>query len=295
MDNACQGCVGTVVAVAVALGVAIFWFSYHTLEVTELGLDFNMITYSVEDRPYANGRWFLGVGHYFIKFPGQVQSLQFQDLRSRTSDGLEVVLELSFQYQFDRTNIYKVYNKFGLDYENFYVPLAIDEVTEQATLFNASTFFKDRTRVINSMWTSLREVFSSQGFCNVPSFQLKSVSLPSRFETAIQETEVQNQDIQTAQAERLNKEVSAVTEVLKAQKTANRIEINAQGSAETIKLNVAAYVQQYNLSQWLQAESFVPLYEKLGSDEALLLEYLNIRALRDHPSAKSVINVGALK
>ena len=53
-----------------------------------------------------NGLYFLGIGHSFIKFPKNVQTIEFSKERlssrpaisSRTSDGLEVVLEMSFQY-----------------------------------------------------------------------------------------------------------------------------------------------------------------------------------------------------
>jgi hypothetical protein len=53
-----------------------------------------------------NGLHFLGIGHSFIKFPRNVQTIEFSKeatanqppISSRTSDGLEVILEISFQY-----------------------------------------------------------------------------------------------------------------------------------------------------------------------------------------------------
>jgi hypothetical protein len=54
----------------------------------------------------ASGLHFLGIGHSFIKFPINVQTIEFSKeasanqspISSRTLDGLEVILEISFQY-----------------------------------------------------------------------------------------------------------------------------------------------------------------------------------------------------
>lgn len=50
------------------------------------------------------GLHFLGIGHYFIKFPKTVQTIEFSNststgaLYSRSSDGIELSMEISFQY-----------------------------------------------------------------------------------------------------------------------------------------------------------------------------------------------------
>ena len=56
-------------------------------------------------RGYSAGRYFLGLGHHFVRFPATVKTIQFAStpdsdagmLKSRTLDGLEVELEVSFQ------------------------------------------------------------------------------------------------------------------------------------------------------------------------------------------------------
>ena len=48
------------------------------------------------------GIYFIGVGHHFIKFPRTVQTIEFSKesklggIKSRTQEGLEVNLEISF-------------------------------------------------------------------------------------------------------------------------------------------------------------------------------------------------------
>jgi hypothetical protein len=87
--------------IAIFLGAAfvssiiLFVTSWGVLEYTEIGLDYNAITRSIADETYHPGRYWLGIGHMFLKFPSTVQNVMFSDkrgssgepLRSRTKDG----------------------------------------------------------------------------------------------------------------------------------------------------------------------------------------------------------------
>jgi hypothetical protein len=68
-------------------------------------------------------------------------------LQSRTNDGLEVVLEVSFQYTVQKENIFRLYNKFGSKYNYVFENVAIDVLTEEATKYSAYEFFWDRARI----------------------------------------------------------------------------------------------------------------------------------------------------
>mmetsp|Transcript_80824 Transcript_80824/g.142545 ORF Transcript_80824/g.142545 Transcript_80824/m.142545 type:complete len:309 (+) Transcript_80824:48-974(+) len=276
--------------------------SFASLEYTQLGLDYSWISSSVDDKAFSSGLYFLGPGHSFLKFPSTVQTIQFSDdhdsvgppLRSRTSDGLEVALEISFQYQLNVTTLRRLYDKFGLDFEPIYVNMAMDLLTAMATAYNATAFFSDRQNIALDMEEELREHFAADAFSDVAFFQLRSVSLPAEFESAIQQTEVKKQDIQTAAAEKGNQEVQMQTKVLEAEQQAQAIALQANASAQTILLQAQAYVLQFQLSQDLQAESFKPLLEKLEGNETLLLEYMRARAMRDHPDQLSVIGLASV-
>ena len=101
--------------------------------------------------------YFIGIGHSFIKFPKTVQTIEFSkekasnraSIESRTSDGLEVVLEISFQYILQPENLFKLYNKYGNEYGLVYQNVAIDILTEEATFYTAYDFFKKREQIKN--------------------------------------------------------------------------------------------------------------------------------------------------
>lgn len=134
--------------------LVLFISAWDTLEYTEIGLDYNSLLRSINKEAFSPGRYYLGIGHSFLKFPSTVQNVQFgkktgrvlltgdrrggheggrhdrqgeempeedrvpeepdhrggvedrgvsapdsAPLRSRTKDGLEITLEVSFQYQ----------------------------------------------------------------------------------------------------------------------------------------------------------------------------------------------------
>lgn len=286
-------------------GVALVGFilalclSIASLEYTEIGLNYSFFGSSVEHRGYAAGIYFLGFGNSFLRFPSIVKSIQFSgeqgssgpDLRSRTNDGLEVALEISFQYQLNTSSIFDLYEKFGVDYEPIFVTMAIDLLTAQATSYSATAFFSDRQAISLAMEDELKDHFGVNAFASIPFFQLRAVSLPADFEHAIQATEVAKQDIQTAHAEFGNQEVQMMTQVLQAQQQALAMALQANATAESILLNMEAFVKQFILTQSLQAKSLTPLLAKIGNNETLLLDYMQTRAMRGHPDHLVAVNM----
>lgn len=286
-------------AVGVIASAIMLIMSFSSLDPTQLGLNYSFFSASVEDKGYMNGRYMLGPGHSFIKFPGTVQTIQFSDesdsigpaLSSRTSDGLEVTLEVSFQYQLNVTSCYDVYEKFGTDYASVYTSMSMDIITSVATQFNATAFFNDRTTIGLAMEDELKSVFGKQAYSSIAYFQLRKVTLPKDFEDSIQDTEVKRQDIATASAEMLNQEVVMQTAVKVAEQSAIGIGIDANATALATLAYVDAYVKQFNMTQTLQAVSFVKTLTELGGDESKFLEYMRMRAVRDHPAPLSVVSI----
>ena len=107
--------------VGVISALVLVFTSFRSLEVNEIGLNYSGITKSVDRDLFTSGIHFLGVGHSFIKYPTTVQTFEFskssqsdaKNVRSRTKDGLEVELEISFQYLYVSTQLYDLYMMYG--------------------------------------------------------------------------------------------------------------------------------------------------------------------------------------
>jgi hypothetical protein len=136
-------------------------------------------------------------------------------ISSRTSDGLEVVLEVSFQYVLQQENLFKLFEKFGENYHLVFQDIAVDILTEEASSYTAYDFFMDRGRIKDDFQDNLNKRFKDACFAEIQFLQLRSVDLPEPFEQSIQESEVKKQDIQKAQAE-LNKVKIEVDTLIKA-------------------------------------------------------------------------------
>lgn len=125
-------------------------------------------------------------------------------IESRTSDGLEVILEVSFQFSLQPDKLFSMYSSYGDKYLTVFQNVAVDILTEEATKYTAYDFFMDRGRIKDDFQANLNRHFNSTCNSNIQFLQLRSVDLPNLFEESIQESEVKKQDIQKALAE-LNK------------------------------------------------------------------------------------------
>lgn len=290
-----------VLGVALAALVILFFLSFDTLEYQEMGLNYSWISETVENKPYMSGRYYLGLGNHFIKFPKMVKSVFFVDdlssdtqgpaLQSRTKDGLNVRLEVSFQYRLRFRDVYKLYSTLGIMYERTFVRMAIEQLTTAATLHNAHFFFTNRTAISQEMHSMLDKHFRQHAFSEVPFFQLRTVHLPPEFEEAIKDTQVKQQEIQIATLEQKTKRVQFQTNVIKAEQAVKVMNNQADAEAASILAQNKAYCEQYKISQNLQSEALQKLMGAAGWDSKQLLEYLRIRAVREHPSDKTTIRL----
>lgn len=287
-------------------------FGIGNVEVTEYGLCSSLVTKKVEKQPYSSGRYYIGPFAYFIKFPAVVKTIQFSDdklqtdlfseergnpmLRSRTSEGLDLVIELSFQYQLIKEKLFDLYTTMGAgrDFHDIFVRISIDRITEIATEYTANEFFVERNKIGTRMEKVLRNEFENHLFATIFSFQLRTVGLPDEFEKAIQLTEVKKQDVHKAEAEQNSTEVALQTGLMQAQRRIKVREQTADAMAQTTMLAVKADVEQYNVTQQMAADSYVGVLKSLDSKEGQLLSYMQSRVLRDHPSDKTTVGLSVL-
>jgi len=297
------GITAFLLALVIAIG------GIKSVEITEYGLAASMITRKVEKQPYISGRYWIGPWSYFIKFPSVVKTIQFSDsrlqsdlgfdeqgdpmLRSRTADGLDVTIELSFQYQLHQEKVYDLYTTMGAgrDFHDLFVRVAIDRLTEIATEYTANEFFVDRTRIGKAMEKLLKEDFESRLYATIFSFQLRSVGLPDEFEKAIQKTEVKKQDVHVAEAEQQSTKVALETQLMQAQRRTKVKANKAEGYAESVMLENSADIQQFTATQEKAAESYKLVSKELDDKENELLAYVQSRVLRDHISEKVTLGL----
>lgn len=244
----------------------------------------------------------MGIGHSFIKFPKNVQTIEFSKERSsnrgpiesRTLDGLEVVIEISFQFILQQHNLYKLYNKYGSKYYSVFQNVAIDVFTEEATKYTAFEFFWDRGRIKDDFLRKLDQVLNVTCFANIQFLQLRSVDLPSLFEEAIQLSEVKKQDIKKAEAE-LNKVKVEVDTKIKSALIQKNVTVNiADGDATAILQQNQANMDSLRKLLNAQSKAYKNLKTNLDLNNQDLLNVLKTKVVKSYDGSNMALNMNSI-
>ena len=220
--------------------------SFASLDQLDLGLNYNSITLQLQDDVYSEaGLYFLGVGHYFIKYPRTIQTIEFvaeenDRLQTRTSDGLPVSLSVSFQYRYDGTRLRDLYLMFKQEELEVYENTAKAVIANIATNFSAYTFFNDKQGIATEMQLVVGRVFDEQLFALIDAFQITRVELPNEFQNSILASIEAKQNITTARRYKDNMEVTFRTQVLEANQTRQQTVALAHGTANQKLLEAEA-------------------------------------------------------
>ena len=287
-----------IAAGTVVLVIVVYLFSsFSSLELNEYGLDYSGIFKSVDKEPYTSGIHFLGFQHSFIRFPKSVQTVDFTKggdagiIESRTQDGLEVLLEISFQYELEVTKIYDLYMNFDTNYQTNLILISIDVINKVSNNYTAYDFFIVRNEISSIMEQSLARKLRSDMGIGIKFFQLKDVDLPDSFEDAIQATEVKKQDIEKAKAEKSKVVVEIETKLQKAKQNQEIIMNRAYGEANRTTLNNYATVKSFNVTERSITEGLKDLKSTAEFDNPQLLNYIKSKIIENYKGNHMIISI----
>lgn len=298
-EEVMKGLCACICAVACVTGIVLLILGFSSLEATEYGLDYSWLSKTISPHVMENGLYFIGIGHSFIKFPRNVQTVEFSKERnanrpaieSRTSDGLEVTLEISFQYVLQPEFLFSLYNRYGENFKQVIQNVAIDILTEEATGYTAYNFFMDRGKIKDDFQNALNKELNTTCFSNVQFMQLRSVDLPTKFEQAIQESEVKKQDIQKATAE-LNKVRIETDTLMKSAFIQKNVTINiAEGEASSIIKQNDADVESLRKYQDSQTEAYAKLKQKMEMSNKDLLGFIKAKLIGNYKGSDIAVNL----
>lgn len=221
----------------------------------QYGLAKNKITGTVDlTNYYTPGRYWIGFWKEFITFPSTLNTIEFSDekpeegvqalskLRSRDKDGKQIFLDISIQYRLNKESIGQIYKDMTTLYEDVYISDMRDRLSKAANLFAIEEAWTDYKGISDSMFARCVKMLSERG-AECWGLQLNGVSLDSKYEDKLIQTQVQKQAQLTASAQLLQAQVRAATgaelasftkdiKVIDAQATANRINIERRAVSE---------------------------------------------------------------
>lgn len=269
------------------------------MDPIEMGLRFNSNTQILDYSDwFDNGRYFLGIGQYFIRFPRTYQVIRLGstfkgektggDVVVRSYDGLPLNVEFSFTYKLPENaeRLSRLYLDLNENKELLIANIAGETARDVASQFLAFDIFSSRDAFIEDMTKELRmRLGNSTLGITVPSFELVNFEVASEFSNAIEDTQVSRQDVIQARFERDVAEVDARRErdvaielatvkVLAANYTAQRIINEEQAASDALLYTVKK-----------QALAAKAIKEKLGfNSNEDLLKYLTLAAIQESKS-----------
>ncbi len=126
-----------VLTVGIVCLASFILISLASLTYNQVGLNYSKYFKSVQNKTYTAGFHFLGIGHEFIPYQLNVQSMEFSKNKGavlppidcRTKDGLSLRLEVAFQYRVEADRIYDIYMNYSDQIQPILLRIAIDSIS----------------------------------------------------------------------------------------------------------------------------------------------------------------------
>eukprot|EP00695_Tsukubamonas_globosa_P003123 TRINITY_DN482_c0_g1_i1.p1 TRINITY_DN482_c0_g1~~TRINITY_DN482_c0_g1_i1.p1 ORF type:complete len:300 (+),score=72.04 TRINITY_DN482_c0_g1_i1:71-970(+) len=264
--------------------------SIDTVNFDEYGLDYDTYSKEVRSQVYEPGRHVIGVGHRFLKFPRVFQTSNFDGLTCRTSEGLAIYLDISYQWSISKDNVWPLFNLFGLDYKVTAEYMARNKLRDVASAFDSISFFTNRTTIADHMQTTLVDTLKPV-FQDVHFLQLRNIRLPGALDTVIEQKEVEKQNAARALNQRQTSVVQAGTDVQVAEIISQTVVINATVEAQKIVQIAQAEANATVTTYVARAQGYYDMQSTLGLNTSQLLALAWLDSVRAHDSATLYVNL----
>jgi hypothetical protein len=257
-------------------GVILFAVSFGTLDPTEAGIRYNNNLVEIDtSQIYNNGRYFLGLGLWFIRFPVHSQLIEYTGefaLDAWSKEGQLINLDISFYYRLQRNNLVELYRRYGQGYDAVFYNIGIVTLKSVTIQYTAVDFFTKRREIGARMKSALRARLLEE-FATVDFFNLETVDVPDAFEQKILNKVVTNQQANIAVFTKRVNELEAQILLIQAKGTGavNYTVAKANADASRVTNNAISLGSKYLRSQ--EAQSYAQLQNALGLSGQKLLAY----------------------
>lgn len=266
---------------------------FHRLEVNEVGIDYsaNSLTLNT-DLLYSNGLHFLGVGHSFIRFPRRQMELNMENrkaIRARTNDGLVVVLDTKILYSLDVKidALASLYLMFKDDWSRPIENICRSVIRDVASEFTAYQFWAERSNVTFTMELKVQNRLDDI-FVRLETFLLGGYTLPASFQSVIDVTEVQRQELNKVEYEMEQVDQSTQAIVLAANQQVLQIEVMGDATVREIDLFAEAEVFKINASVAQEVIGYLHMQKTLNMTNEELNTLVWLEKMNESPAAKII-------
>ncbi|XP_060065622.1 uncharacterized protein LOC132545958 [Ylistrum balloti] len=293
-DNGSRTCfvVLAIIAVIIALIIGLVATSLKKLASDEVGVQYDTIQKSLDTEVRKEGLHTGPPGFEFIIFPSVYRSMTFSDLTCLNKDGVQIVLDVTYQYKVKAAKLREVIIDFR-DYDGYKDVLKYagqSALHEACSQFNTSQFQAERGAFQETVREKLQVRYDELN-ADLTDLQVSNIARPAEYESAIRSKERAREDIQVALNERPRLLTEADTGKREAETQAQIIKDKANSDARILENRAIseanAIIDQYNKEA--EAYELILSSSGLGFTMEGFISYLGVRVIAD---AKNPVHIG---
>jgi len=214
--------------------------SIRNVDYSEYGIAYSNLTCTAAESVYPEGKYLIGPSATMFLYNRVVVSLDFtgdDELECLTSDGIQVTLSVTFQYQIIESELFTIFKDFGWEVvlQDYLEVTARDSIRDTCATKTAQNFYEERGEIEIAMLDALSsDMILADAHVDIRLLQLGNVELPEELKTAIEEKQRSEQDIDNALNERAGELINAETQLETAKVEADTLIIVAEAEAEAL-------------------------------------------------------------
>lgn len=283
--------------IVIILGGAIFGAIFglgglEALDVNNYGLKQNFITKEVSPTARRGGGvHFVGIEYDYVRFPATWQQVDFTNDRvtSQTNDGIELQLEISFQYQLDPSKLYDMYITFGATWRSQITIEARGDIRDTMALYTVDEFLQNRSLVSNALKTNLEAKMNATMNIIVESFQLRKIVFPGWYLTLREDVAESQLLAQIAQYEQDAALIAAQTDLINAAAAANVSLIEAYAASNVTSIEAQAQANALNITMSMESFTMSDFMTQTGMNATEAIAYFYVQALENLPEGTTLV------
>jgi len=272
------------------VGIGLLAASLKKVEETEYGLLYTRWSKNLDDEAQSGGLFTGPPGFRFVKFPSTFVTVDLDDRKCVSRDGLIVEFSVTFQYQMIAENMFPVVERYR-DFESWndiVSEAGVSAIHHSCSAFTITNFQNKRGEIQERMLDNLRlklEGNSTEGtkgvYAQAVSLQLRYLGLPEEYSQAVREKQSAEEDIALAKNQRQQETTKANTALLRAKEEARKILDTANNDVNILLTEATLAAQETTFAFEQEAVTIVDVKESLGLSTNGVLAYLANGLLAD--------------
>lgn len=273
----------------VVMAIVLIATSLRKLDSDEVGVAYDTYQKKLSSTTQKAGLHNGPPGFKFIKFPSVFESLEFDDEICLNKEGVEIVLQIEFQYRARPQKLKDIVMAFRehSNYVEMLKFLARASIHDSCSQFNTSEFQTRRSFFQEFVYTTMVKRFTEVN-ADITDLQVSNIKRPDEYETVVRNKESAKENINIAKNERPRALIEAETKKEEAV-TQGRISVQTANSDSRVILSKAEAESASILAALrAEAEAYANIIRSQELSVDGLLSYLGVRVLAENNNTVSI-------